>query len=67
MDEDDLIDQLPAPYAVAVRLRRAGVPDSTIAVAAAVDEAAVAQLVHLAEAKLQTLARSAPDHVEVLP
>lgn len=67
MDDDDLLGRLPVPYAVAVRLRRAGAPDSTIAVAAAVDEAAVAQLVHLGEAKLRTLARSAPDHVEVHP
>jgi hypothetical protein len=60
MDDDNLIGLLPAPYAVAVRLRRAGAPDATIAVAAAVDEAAVAPLVALAEAKLRTLARATP-------
>lgn len=65
MDEDDLIGLLPTNYAVAVRLRRAGLPDSIIAVAAAVDEAAVAPLVLLAEAKLQTLERSTLDRVVV--
>ena len=62
MDEDHLIGLLPATYAVAVRLRRAGASDATIAVAAAVDDTAVASLLQLADAKLRALreAQEAP-------
>lgn len=52
MSDDDLIGELPAVLAVALRLRRAGHDDATIADAVGIPIQGVANLVELAEAKL---------------
>lgn len=55
MDRQVAIDQLPEPYAVAIRLADAGEPPAAIAEAAGVEEEAVAPLLDVATAKLATV------------
>lgn len=61
MDDTELLDDLPAMMAVALRLRRAGHGDDTIATAVGIPTEGVASLVELAEAKLARL-RLPPGH-----
>lgn len=58
-DDAALIGDLPAASAVALRLRRAGHPDSTIAVALGIPAQAVPVTVGIAQAKLDALLRDA--------
>ncbi len=55
MSDEELYDDLPAMMAVALRLRRAGHDDATIATAAGIPVEGVGSLVDLAEAKLGRL------------
>ncbi len=55
MSDEDLYDDLPAMMAVALRLRRAGHDDATIATATGIPGEGVESLVDLAEAKLARL------------
>jgi hypothetical protein len=58
MSDEELYDDLPAMMAVALRLRRAGHDDVTIATAAGIPVEGVGSLVDLAEAKLVRLRNS---------
>lgn len=51
------IDRLPTPYAVALRLRDAAVPDDVIAEALGIDPLSLPSLLNLAEAKLAAIQR----------
>jgi len=51
------IDRLPAPYAVALRLRDAGATDDVIAEALGIDLLSLPSLLDLAEAKLAAIER----------
>ncbi len=53
--DDDLLDQLPEPYAQALRLQRAGLGFAEIAEAVDVPPEAIETLLRLAEAKLSRL------------
>lgn len=46
------LERLPLPYAVALRLRDAGIADAVIAERVGVDESALATFMRVAEAKL---------------
>jgi DNA-directed RNA polymerase specialized sigma24 family protein len=48
---DAALDQLPLPYAAALRMREAGLADEVIAECIGVDRDAIATLMRLAEAK----------------
>ncbi|HET8931619.1 MAG TPA: hypothetical protein VFN21_13240 [Acidimicrobiales bacterium] len=54
-DDEDVLDELPAMMAVALRLRRAGHGDATIGTATGIPVEGVAILVEVAEAKLARL------------
>ena len=49
---DAALDQLPLPYATALRMRDAGLADEVIAACIGVERDAIATLMRLAEAKL---------------
>lgn len=55
MRDEEFYDDLPAMMAVALRLRRAGRDDATIATAAGIPVEGVESLLDLAEAKLDRL------------
>lgn len=57
---DDAVDQLPAPYAVALRLRAAGVACDEIAARIGVQPEAMDAVLRIAEAKLNVLRRIEP-------
>jgi hypothetical protein len=59
-----LVDRLPIPYAVALRLRRAGHPDAAISDALDIEPSSVRSVISLAEAKLSALERDDPPPVE---
>jgi DNA-directed RNA polymerase specialized sigma24 family protein len=60
MDRDAAISELPASYAVAIRLRGGGSDDHTIARALDIDEEAVGPLLAMAERKLAALIGARP-------
>jgi predicted DNA-binding protein (UPF0251 family) len=54
------LERLPLPYAVALRLRDAGVADEKIAEQVGVDRAALPTFMRVAEAKLATASDEPP-------
>jgi hypothetical protein len=54
------LERLPLPYAVALRLRDAGVADEMIAERVGVDQAALPTFMRVAEAKLATASDEPP-------
>lgn len=58
-DDAALVAELPDASAVALRLRRAGHPDATIAVALGIPVQAVPVTLGIAQAKLDALRRDA--------
>jgi hypothetical protein len=54
------LERLPLPYAVALRLRDAGVADEVIAERVGVDRAALPTFMRVAEAKLATASDEPP-------
>jgi hypothetical protein len=60
MDRIDAIARLPERYAVALRLRAAGVTDAQLAAGFAIEPQSVATFVRIAEAKLAELAPPSP-------
>jgi hypothetical protein len=57
MDDPEVRARLPRPYALALRLRDAGVDDALIAECVGVDPEALPALLEIAAAKLANLAR----------
>jgi hypothetical protein len=58
MDDPEALDRLPRPYALALRLRDAGVDDALIAESVGVEPEALPTLLKIATAKLDNLTRS---------
>ena len=52
MERDEAIGHLPIPYAVALRLREAGVTEAQLAIGLAIEPEAVPTLLRIAELKL---------------
>ncbi len=55
MERGEAIEHLPLPYAVALRLRDAGVGDAELAAGLAIEPEAVPTLLKVAEAKVSEL------------
>jgi DNA-directed RNA polymerase specialized sigma24 family protein len=55
MDRDAAYEQLPEAYAVALRLREAGLDDRAVALTLGLPPEAMASLLELADAKLKSL------------
>jgi hypothetical protein len=55
MDDPDVLARLPRPYALALRLREAGVDDALIAECVGVEPEALPTLLEIAAAKLDNL------------
>jgi hypothetical protein len=58
MDDPEALARLPRPYALALRLRDAGVDDALIAECVGVEPEALPTLLDIAAAKLDNLTRS---------
>jgi len=56
----EFLERLPLPYAVALRLRDAGVADDVIAERLGVDQSALPTFMRVAEAKLATVSDEPP-------
>jgi hypothetical protein len=55
MDDPEVLARLPRPYALALRLREAGVDDALIAECVGVEPEALPTLLEIAAAKLDNL------------
>jgi hypothetical protein len=58
MDDREALTRLPRPYALALRLRAAGVDDALIADCVGVEPESLPALLEIATAKLDNLTRS---------
>jgi DNA-directed RNA polymerase specialized sigma24 family protein len=57
VDRDEALTHLPEPYAVALRLRDAGVSDAQLAAGFGIEPESVQSFLKIAEVKLADLAR----------